>query len=709
MMKSLFSALLLCFSSLLFSQSIVTTTPQHSTAVLEEYTGIHCTFCPDGHKIANEIKADYKNQVLLVNVHTGSYATPGTNEPDYRTPFGTSLASQTNLSGYPSGTVSRHIFPSLASTMALNRGAWRTAVEEAILETSPVTVGATSSYDPLTRILTVNVEAYYVKDAAKPTNKINVALVQDSLLGPQTGGTSFYPANYVNGQYVHNHMLRHLISGQWGTLISSTNKGDLFTQTYTYTLPADYNGVNLDADHCHLAIYVTESNADVSHGISLGLNDSNDGNTAPIYGSYSNVNEIVQKGSNSNPPTFTLDFNGLVGGNNDYLFELTEDAPSDWSSSFGVGQMHFIAGTPQTVNVSSVAATNMAIWVVPGNTAAVGTFTLTAKLAADTTASYSQQIHVISGVTDLVINGSGAFGDGGNYSWSDLYVQGLNNAGNSSNGLTDALVFKEAVNNGAIAGVENLYLNIGWTFPTFTDEEVGALESFMDNGGDVLVAGQDIGWDINDAAGNGTTASKSFYSNYLHADYIADGSSSNNQLSAESTDGVFGGVSNSSIIDQYGGNMYPDEMNPLNGAVPIFYYNGDNSKVGGIRYHGAYKMIFLGIGIEMISDVAIRDEVVKLSYRWFNNLISTDEFDAAIQNLNIYPNPSNGQIIIPNLNENETYTLSVYDALGKKVFEESTRSTESQLQLDLQNLSSGTYTLQIIGKDVNYSSKLVLN
>lgn len=708
MIKSLFSALLLSITSIAFAQSIVTTTPQHSTAVLEEYTGIHCTFCPDGHKIANEIKADYKDQVILVNVHTGGYATPSGNEPDFRTPFGTNLAAQTNLAGYPSGTVSRHIFPSLAATMALNRGAWRAGVEEAILQSSPVNVGATSTYNATTRVLTVDVEAYYVADAANPTNKINVVLTQDSLFGPQTGGGTYYPSNYVNGQYVHNHMLRHMISGQWGTSIPTTTKGSLFTQTYTYTLPADFNSVNLDPDNCHLAIYVTETNADVSHGISLGLNETNDGNTSPIYGSYTNINEIVQKGSTANPPTFTVDFNGLVAGSNDYIFELTSDAPSDWSGSFGIGQLHLISGMAHTVNINSASATNMAIWVIPGATPDVGTFKLTAKLASDTSASYSQEVHVISGVTDLVVDGSGNFGDGGNYSWSDLYLQGLGNAGNNSHALTSAFIMKEAISNGAITGVENLYMNIGWTFPSFTDEEVASLESFMDNGGDVFVAGQDIGWDINDAAGNGTTASKSFYTNYLHADYDADGSAANNQLTAVSSDGVYGAVANSTIVDKYGGNIYPDEMTPVGGGVAIFNYKGDAAKVGGIRYQGTYKMVFLGIGIEMISDVAVRDEVVKLTYRWFNDIISNEEFDAAIKRLNVYPNPSAGEVTIPSLIENESYTISVYDVLGKKVFEETKTAFEDHLVMDFKNLASGSYTLKVSGKELNYNATLIL-
>ena len=87
MNKSLFyigiSSILL-FSQAAQSQSIVSTTPENKNAVLEEMTGIYCTFCPDGHVIALALKAANPNDVVLVNVHVGGYADPGTSgDPDF--------------------------------------------------------------------------------------------------------------------------------------------------------------------------------------------------------------------------------------------------------------------------------------------------------------------------------------------------------------------------------------------------------------------------------------------------------------------------------------------------------------------------------------------------------------------------------------------------------------------------------------------------
>ena len=42
--------------SQLSAQTIVGTDPENKNVVLEEFTGIHCVFCPQGHAIAQAIK-----------------------------------------------------------------------------------------------------------------------------------------------------------------------------------------------------------------------------------------------------------------------------------------------------------------------------------------------------------------------------------------------------------------------------------------------------------------------------------------------------------------------------------------------------------------------------------------------------------------------------------------------------------------------------
>tara|TARA_R110002050_G_scaffold87066_2_gene184610 strand:- start:14782 stop:15549 length:768 start_codon:yes stop_codon:yes gene_type:complete len=241
-MKRVLLALTSIFTSVAaMAQLPVSTTPENKNAVLEEFTGIHCVYCPDGHRLAQELKDSHPADVFLINVHTGGYAVPSGNEPDFRTNFGSGLAGQTGLTGYPSGTVNRHVFS--GTTTALNRGAWAGAATTIIGQPSYVNVALEADINIATREMTVDLEAYFTANGASSVN-INVAVTQDNVEGPQTGGSNFNPGNILpNGNYNHQHMLRHLITGQWGDMVTTTSTGTTVSKQYTWTIPADINGV----------------------------------------------------------------------------------------------------------------------------------------------------------------------------------------------------------------------------------------------------------------------------------------------------------------------------------------------------------------------------------------------------------------------------------------------------------------------------------
>jgi len=239
--------------------TFVSTSPSNKNVVLEEYTGTSCTYCPDGHKRANALAAANPGRVVLINIHQGSFAG---NNPDYKTDWGNALAGQTGLTGYPSGTINRRVFS--GTTTALNRGDWASKGAIVLAEPSFVNVAARAQIDAETRLLTVTVEVYYTADAETSSNKLNVAILQNEVVGPQTG-MSANPDYVVGTQYRHMHMLRHLITGQWGDLLSHEGTGVIpagtfFTKTYTYTLPEDIRSVPLEFENIEIAAFVTKDN-----------------------------------------------------------------------------------------------------------------------------------------------------------------------------------------------------------------------------------------------------------------------------------------------------------------------------------------------------------------------------------------------------------------------------------------------------------------
>ena len=105
----------------------------------------------------------------------------------------------------------------------MSRGNWASAGAQILAQPSCVNVAAEASLNISTRILTVDVEAYYTDNSIASTNKLNVVLLQNNVEGPQTGGATYNPGQMLpNGNYNHQHMFRHLLTGQWGDDITST-------------------------------------------------------------------------------------------------------------------------------------------------------------------------------------------------------------------------------------------------------------------------------------------------------------------------------------------------------------------------------------------------------------------------------------------------------------------------------------------------------
>lgn len=202
------------------AQTFVSTTPQNKKVILEEFTGVNCVYCPQGHTIANNIKNANPDNVFLINIHVGNFATPGAGQPDFRTSFGTAIANQSGLTGYPAGTVNRTVFSGLGmatGSTAMGRGNWTNASNQILGQSSYVNVAVQGQINAQTNELTVTVETYYTGSSPVATNKLNVALLQNNTLGPQTGGN-------MGNNYNHMHRLVHMLTGQWGTDINNYNK-----------------------------------------------------------------------------------------------------------------------------------------------------------------------------------------------------------------------------------------------------------------------------------------------------------------------------------------------------------------------------------------------------------------------------------------------------------------------------------------------------
>ena len=187
---AVFTALFgLTFVSAQVTDTIVSLAPSNRNVLLEAFTAIGCQHCSDGDRIANELVTANAGRVNVIDIHEGSYASN-----TYTTQFGTALREQSNLVGYPQGTVNRHLFSGTAT--AMGRGEWASKANQILAMTSPVNIAAEGTLDWATRTLNIRVQLYY-------TANQNVQLAEHRHCPGQCAGSSkwrFHVQSHPDGR-----------------------------------------------------------------------------------------------------------------------------------------------------------------------------------------------------------------------------------------------------------------------------------------------------------------------------------------------------------------------------------------------------------------------------------------------------------------------------------------------------------------------------
>ncbi len=172
-------------------------------------------------------------------------------------------------------------------------------------QSSPVNVAAEGTLDFSTRELNLTVQLYYTASSTASTNMLNVAIIQDNILGPQSG-MSYNPTQVVGNQYNHMHMLRHLITGQWGEEITTTTAGTLVEKTYTYTIPEQFGvtGQEVDAilEDLSFIVFVAEGHQEILTGTKATITGVNMPAIAPRLAA---IKEVVSADAACEPTVAT--------------------------------------------------------------------------------------------------------------------------------------------------------------------------------------------------------------------------------------------------------------------------------------------------------------------------------------------------------------------------------------------------------------------
>ena len=225
--------------------------------LLEEFTGHTCPNCPQGAKVAEQLKEVYGDRLIILSIHAADFAEPGLGEfaYDFRSPIGNDIFAFFQPTAFPSGMISRTGWSQAQNNAVIDKDAWGSRIES-IKDTPPLaTLEITNSYNTATRLLNADIELDALTDM-NGTYKIAAYITEDSIVQAQlTENDPDYPDNIIHN-YVHRHVLRGAMNGVWGDTLTTgaTPKDSQFLKNYTLTLNNAWN-----ENHCFVVAFVYDA------------------------------------------------------------------------------------------------------------------------------------------------------------------------------------------------------------------------------------------------------------------------------------------------------------------------------------------------------------------------------------------------------------------------------------------------------------------
>lgn len=342
---------------------------------------------------------------------------------------------------------------------------------------------------------------------------------------------------------------------------------------------------------------------------------------------------------------FTFNIANNSGASDTYDIDLTNTTPNGWTVDYDIDGTIY-TGTSQII-LADGASKTVTMNVTPAGFG--GNAELKFEVTPASFPAYKKHVtyNALSGVDVLLID------DDAGSDYEQIYSSSISPS--VAHGF-----WRRAEAPIDAAFLNNFAAVIWFTGDDFTSTldngDVTAIQGYLNNGGNLFISGQDIGYDIveNSPLAGGAT----FMQNYLGVNYVSDDANVN-FLDGVAGDPISDGFVSMSLNGGNGAsnNNYPDVISafPLSSPVPIFNYTGGAGLSGVRRDNGTYKVVYFSFPFEAIGSQNDRTEIMGNILGWFgiqpNLTISST--DITVNNVEFV----NGQA-------NYTYTLTISNSGG---------------------------------------------
>ncbi|MCW8818105.1 MAG: Omp28-related outer membrane protein [Ignavibacteriaceae bacterium] len=684
-----FVAVFIAMVSLLtFSQDLFAQTQRNP--VLEEFTGTWCPWCPCGHTIMEQILASMPNAILI------GYHGPANGSDPFSFFSGNSVIGMFGVPYWPSGTVDRTGPPN-------DRGTWQSWMNTRYSVPATVSIDVERSFNKTTREFDATIDFKALTDLNGQYN-FTVILLESGIVWAQSGNGSCPGAT----NYVHKHVVRDMMNGTTGQEIinGSWNTNQVITKTLTHTVPLPGgSGPDMVWDSCDVVVIVSEVssaiyNSEIQQAVELEL-------VSPDYlATISSLSpDVIIENNGTGNFSATVYNQGLM--DDSYYVDVTMTAPNGWTGEYTTPNGTFPFGTQDLVAVSAGDSLPVDLSFSPNfiNGSGEATIRFTSMNEPNIFVEKTFRMVTITGVKGLIIDASGE-------GYADLLLDPVEQVFEYPLGI----VTREALYPGIdLTNFALVCWSTGNAYPVLTEDEVDALMPFLDNGGRLLINGQNIGEDIFGASGQSQFA-QDFYHNYLHADYVDDVGLT---FFFRGIDGD--PISGSHLFGFSLSDLYtrsPDQFIPYDASAATLFTFGTYSQYNSIRADdGVNRVVYFGLGLEQVSVDTTRDGLITRAVNWLMNdfVVSTPNENISPVSFNLsqnYPNPFNPTTTITySIPKESQVNLKIYDVMGREVavlVNGKQQAGAYEVKFDAASLASGTYFYKLTAGDFISVKKMAL-
>lgn len=221
-------------------------------AIIEKYTGVRCVNCPNADITITAATTQYGDKLIALAIHDSSnFTRPIGDTPRLSTEDGNTWSNFFGVLAageYPTALINRTLNGSVWDLFTPTSGI-NSRVDNIINQTPKVAIQADAANSDGTVSINVNLE--FLQTVSEPLT-LTLLIMEDGIIATQK-----YP-DHEDENYVHNHVLRDVITDVWGADIDCTGaSGEKRVALFNYTpASSEWNLAN-----CHIVAMVSKKDS----------------------------------------------------------------------------------------------------------------------------------------------------------------------------------------------------------------------------------------------------------------------------------------------------------------------------------------------------------------------------------------------------------------------------------------------------------------